>query len=465
MLGPPKARHVDRPVLAALEDLVPPDHFYRHLEAALDLSFVRDLVRDRYAPGGRPSLDPVVFFRLQLVMFFEGIRSERKLLETASLHPAHRWYLGYALDEALPDASTLTRLRQRLGVSVFRRFFEHVVELCQAAGLVRGRELFFDATRVKANAAAASVVPRLGRVVDDHIEELFPGAEPAEPAAPAEPIAATPGVVPLPGVAGVEAAGRWDVLAQGRLDPQRAPTGSHRRLSAERVCRTDPDAALMRAGGGRATVGYQVHYVVDGGRARIILHDPPRAGDPRRRPRASADARPPAARVLPVARPAPAGGGRLQVRHRREHRGAGGRGHPGLLPPGRLGGPHAVLRPSSLRLRPRPGRVPLPPGAGPAPPPRLLPHRGLDLPRRPSRLRCLPRAGGLHRQPPRAVAHPLVLRRVPGPGAGLPRDRRLQEGDAQAGSSGSSRCSGRPNSGTACVLFGNISTPGGSASS
>jgi hypothetical protein len=65
MLGPPKARHVDRPVLASLDDLVPPDHFYRHLEAVLDLSFVRELVRDRYAPGGRPSLDPVVYFKTQ----------------------------------------------------------------------------------------------------------------------------------------------------------------------------------------------------------------------------------------------------------------------------------------------------------------------------------------------------------------------------------------------------------------
>jgi hypothetical protein len=63
MLGPPKARRVDRAVLASLEALVPPDHFYRHLEAVLDLGFVRDLVRDRYAAGGRPSLDPVVFFR------------------------------------------------------------------------------------------------------------------------------------------------------------------------------------------------------------------------------------------------------------------------------------------------------------------------------------------------------------------------------------------------------------------
>jgi hypothetical protein len=47
VLGPPKARHVDRPVRAALEALVPPGHFYRHLEATHDLAFVRELVRDR----------------------------------------------------------------------------------------------------------------------------------------------------------------------------------------------------------------------------------------------------------------------------------------------------------------------------------------------------------------------------------------------------------------------------------
>jgi transposase len=54
-----------------------------------------------------------VFFKLQLVMFFEGIRSERQLIETVSLHLAHRWYVGCALDVALPDPSSLTSIRQR----------------------------------------------------------------------------------------------------------------------------------------------------------------------------------------------------------------------------------------------------------------------------------------------------------------------------------------------------------------
>src|SRR5918911_987866 len=124
MLGPIKPRRVDRLVAASLDALVPADHFYRHLERALDLGFVRDLVRDAYAAGGRPSIDPVVFFKLELILFFEGIRSERQLIETARLNLAHRWYLGYALDEELPDHSSLTRIRTRLGVEVFRHFFE-----------------------------------------------------------------------------------------------------------------------------------------------------------------------------------------------------------------------------------------------------------------------------------------------------------------------------------------------------
>src|SRR5207247_10797019 len=160
MLGPVKSRRVDQSVTTSLDALVPADHFYRHLEHTLDLGFVRELVRDAYAVGGRPSIDPIVFFKLELILFFEGIRSERQLIETASLHLAHRWYLGYALDESLPDHSSLTRIRTRLGVDIFQRFFERVVDLCQEAGLVCGHELFFDGTKVRADADIDSLVPR-----------------------------------------------------------------------------------------------------------------------------------------------------------------------------------------------------------------------------------------------------------------------------------------------------------------
>ena len=131
----------------SLEELVAKDHFYRRLEARLDLSFVRELVEPLYASGGRPSIDPVVFFKLQLVMFFEDLRSERQLMGVVSDRLSLRWYLGYDLDEPLPDHSSLTRIRERFGLEVFRRFFERIVEECIEAGLVWGEELFFDATK------------------------------------------------------------------------------------------------------------------------------------------------------------------------------------------------------------------------------------------------------------------------------------------------------------------------------
>ncbi len=65
----------------SLEELVPKDNFYRRLEETLDLSFVRELVRDCYACSGRPSVDPVVFLRLQLVMFLEDIRVVRRVFD------------------------------------------------------------------------------------------------------------------------------------------------------------------------------------------------------------------------------------------------------------------------------------------------------------------------------------------------------------------------------------------------
>ena len=276
MLGPPKPRRLDRPVAVSLEDLVPRDHFSRHLEATLDLSFVRGWARERYAHGGRPSIDPVVFFKLQLILFFEGIRSERRLVATASLNLAHRWYLGYALDEDLPEHSSLTRIRQRLGVELFQRFFEKVVDLCQDAGLVWGRELSFDATKVEANADLDSLVPRFYHAARTHVGGLFAdqlAAEAPEPAA--ADAAALPSVVPLATALAAEGAPPaadppWRLLEERRLDPNRPAVGTYRRTTDVRVSPTDPDATPMRTKHGTA-LGYHDHYVVDGGKHRIVL--------------------------------------------------------------------------------------------------------------------------------------------------------------------------------------------------
>ena len=274
MMGIKERRFDPLPREISLEDLVPEGNFYRRLESTLDLSFVRELVRPLYADGGRPSVDPVVFFRLQLVMFFEGIRSERELMRVAVDRLSVRWYLGYDLHEPLPFHSSLTRARERFGVQVFRRFFEEIVQRCAEAGLVWGEELSFDSTKVRADADADSLHSRA--IVENHLEGLFSQVgegEASEAAQPAElpllPDAALPTHDDL-ALREANAAER-DWISRGGRQDRAYRSGSRRRTADRMVSTTDPDATPMPSGE-KTRLGYQAHYVVDGGRARIILN-------------------------------------------------------------------------------------------------------------------------------------------------------------------------------------------------
>ena len=269
MLGPPKARDLDRPVLTSLEALVPPDHFYRHLEAALDLGCVRGWVAGRYAERGRPSIDPVVFFKLQLIMFFEGIRSERQLMAVVADRLSLRWYLGYDLGEPLPDHSSLTKIRERYGVDTFRRFFETILERCREAGLLWGEELFADATKVQANAAYPSYQPRFA--VEAHLHQLFAG----DAETPAEPDAAARGIRPTAAAGAALATAneaRFDWLGAHGRPPREAATPAACWAADYRVSTTDADATVLNLKNGGPRLGYHAHYLVDGGKARLILN-------------------------------------------------------------------------------------------------------------------------------------------------------------------------------------------------
>ena len=260
-----------------LEALVPADNFYRRLEGCLDLSFVRELVRDRYEEGGRPSIDPVVFFKLHLIAFFEGITSERRLMEAAAMNLAHHWYLGYDLDELLPDHSSLSKIRSRYGVEAFQRFFERIVELCMEAGLVEGEELYFDATRVEADASMGSLRPRLSLAATrEHVRMVFEenpasGEGPQPPPTPTDPGDA--GGDQEFGDAATPTSSAFRSLIETYRHARRSllRRKHYKRVSDLTVSRTDPDAKPMRATGSRSKLGYHSQYVVDGGRARVIL--------------------------------------------------------------------------------------------------------------------------------------------------------------------------------------------------
>ena len=232
----------------SLDDLVPEDNFYRQLEACIDLAFIRDIVEGLYSNIGRPSIDPVVFFKLQMIAFFEGIRSERKLMETVKLNLANRWYLGYDLDESLPDHSSLSKIRDRFGLGVFQSFFEVVVQRCTEAGLVWGEELYFDSTKVQANANINGMVDRTEYEANLPLDELFPANQ--STSHPFEELI--------------------DKFDGKRITGIRKPT--YRIVTDQQISPTDPHATPMPfPGRGSSVLGYQDHYVVDGGKARIIL--------------------------------------------------------------------------------------------------------------------------------------------------------------------------------------------------
>jgi IS5 family transposase len=179
-----------------------------------------------------------------------------------------RWFLGYDLHEPLPDHSSLTRIRERYGLEVFRRFFERIVEKCFEAGLVRGKELFFDATKVEANAAVDSLAPRWA--VEAHLGGLFEEA----PAEGDRPITEEIDALPSAGDANLHernAANKDWISREGAQDRSFKGTPWRERTSDTRASRTDPDATPMIWAGSGRKFGYQAHYVVDGGKARVVL--------------------------------------------------------------------------------------------------------------------------------------------------------------------------------------------------
>ena len=123
----------------SLERLVPEDHLLRQIDRAVDFSFIRPLCGPFYSHTGRPSVDPVVLFKMLLVGYLYGITSERRLARELSLNLAYRWFLGYDFDQPTPDHSVLSKARARFGPEVFESFFRRSIELCGEAGLLRRR--------------------------------------------------------------------------------------------------------------------------------------------------------------------------------------------------------------------------------------------------------------------------------------------------------------------------------------
>jgi transposase len=158
MLGKQERWQEDLFVACSLRDLVPDDHILKRVDKVLDLTWLRDEVKDCYcADNGRPGIDPEAAVRLMLAGLFQGIAHDRKLMREAQVNLAIRWFAGYRLDEALPHHSSLTRIRQRWGAERFRRIFAKTVSQCVSADLVSGETVHVDATLIRADVSWESL--------------------------------------------------------------------------------------------------------------------------------------------------------------------------------------------------------------------------------------------------------------------------------------------------------------------
>ncbi len=112
------------------------------------------------ARGGRPGIDPVVYFKMLMVGFFENLGSERAIASRCEDSLAIRRFLGYELEEATPDHSSLSVIRGRLGTEVYQEVFEIILGALKANGLFKGRHLGIDSSVMEANASLRSLVHR-----------------------------------------------------------------------------------------------------------------------------------------------------------------------------------------------------------------------------------------------------------------------------------------------------------------
>jgi transposase len=145
----------DKVSIISVDDLVPKDHMVRKLDKAMDFTFIYDLVKDLYSDSiGRPSVDPVVLFKILFIQYLFGIRSMRQTIEEIKVNMAYRWFLGFEFQDEVPHHSTFGKnyVRRFKDTPIFEEIFKHILSQAIHLGYVKLDTVFIDSTHIKANA-------------------------------------------------------------------------------------------------------------------------------------------------------------------------------------------------------------------------------------------------------------------------------------------------------------------------
>ena len=89
--------------MISIEDLVPQDHLLRQISNAVDFSKIYEFVEELYCDdNGRPSIDPVVLFKMVLIQHLYGLPSLRRTADEVYLNNSYRCFLCYGLTDETP---------------------------------------------------------------------------------------------------------------------------------------------------------------------------------------------------------------------------------------------------------------------------------------------------------------------------------------------------------------------------
>lgn len=144
-----------------IEQFIFDDPLVKRVDRFLDLSWLGQTVKDCYClDNGRPRIDPEAAVRLMLAGFFQGIVHDRKLMREAQVNRGIRWFAGYEREEALPDHSSLSRIRECWCADKVRAIVTRTVQACMDAGVVSGETVQSDSTLIRADVSWASIVTK-----------------------------------------------------------------------------------------------------------------------------------------------------------------------------------------------------------------------------------------------------------------------------------------------------------------
>ncbi|WP_070121852.1 IS1182 family transposase [Bacillus marinisedimentorum] len=162
--------------MVTIDELVPENHLLRKIDQYIDFSFIPEKVRPYYSEdNGRPSLDPLVLFKMMFIGYIYGVRSERELERQIQTNIAYRWFLGLNLTDAVPHHSTISwnRRTRFKDTDIFQEIFDEIVLQAMNHRMVSGRVLFTDSTHLKANANKKKFTKQEVEVeTADYIEDL-----------------------------------------------------------------------------------------------------------------------------------------------------------------------------------------------------------------------------------------------------------------------------------------------------